>query len=635
MASTSSRYSLRSKSKPDPTSADEKQPAALEQPSTPQPKKPSRTQKAVERTPRALGKRKRSDTNEIKLSESAVKPSIDEIHLHETLESLKPLVDHLQGVKCHHCQIHLLTKASTSQHLDAWTSRKDSNTAACVLHCPSVSCDASTCLGCGSPASATSKPADRRIFKSFNHKSDSARGSPLTSSCCKMGSIVTVWMLLAYFDDHFDAELAKTNPSATPPRNRPKPKKASKKKFAKSWPKGVGYAYGYDDEYLSPSYWSNASNTSKSPPESKEKSFPLGEHLAFEKQSSGLIKMLAGAAEEISRHGLKEETSTSSAGRKTKSKHDAFQKASSAQSAAIPPTDENRLHVLLTSLFQLSHLPGKLAELLRNDSVESATEYSELYEACMDLLDALLGSDQCKALLSSPYNSKDCYHSLSNIVLNEGENLKANGFRAEKATPLADSMTNLLKATRSLIQSARVAPEVYSDEAGKKQLGLCERIDRTGRRVEEAFGKVTCMKDEKATRTDVPVERLQLVDEKTLKSRYCFIHESKFDKTVASRRMRTLYQEISVLTTSLPDGVFLKVAMDRPDMLKALIVGPEGTPYEGSLFEFDILCPERYPQTPPKVSCSTASSNGLRLNPNLYENGKVFFSTCMALFTTF
>jgi hypothetical protein len=40
--------------------------------------------------------------------------------------------------------------------------------------------------------------------------------------------------------------------------------------------------------------------------------------------------------------------------------------------------------------------------------------------------------------------------------------------------------------------------------------------------------------------------------------------------------MRALTMEIADMTTSLPDGIFLKVEEGRPDIMKCLIVGPQG-----------------------------------------------------------
>ena len=47
--------------------------------------------------------------------------------------------------------------------------------------------------------------------------------------------------------------------------------------------------------------------------------------------------------------------------------------------------------------------------------------------------------------------------------------------------------------------------------------------------------------------------------------------------------------------------------------MKALISGPSGTPYAGGLFEFDILFPADYPQSPPKVAIVTTGAGTVRV----------------------
>lgn len=69
---------------------------------------------------------------------------------------------------------------------------------------------------------------------------------------------------------------------------------------------------------------------------------------------------------------------------------------------------------------------------------------------------------------------------------------------------------------------------------------------------------------------------------------------------------------------------------DRPDVLKALIIGPEGTPYENGCFEFDLLLPATYPEQPPEVLLVTTGGGSVRFNPNLYNCGKV----CLSLLGT-
>lgn len=118
----------------------------------------------------------------------------------------------------------------------------------------------------------------------------------------------------------------------------------------------------------------------------------------------------------------------------------------------------------------------------------------------------------------------------------------------------------------------------------------------------------------------------------------------------------------------LIDGVFVRVYEDRMDLLRAVIVGAYGTPYQDGLFFFDFHLPPEYPDVPPvrfsknfifrtylysksyvflpnflssltHLFFSTGlvmpqsayyHSGGWRINPNLYEEGKV----CLSLLNT-
>lgn len=47
------------------------------------------------------------------------------------------------------------------------------------------------------------------------------------------------------------------------------------------------------------------------------------------------------------------------------------------------------------------------------------------------------------------------------------------------------------------------------------------------------------------------------------------------------------------------DTIFVRVYESRMDLLRAVIVGPAGTPYHDGLFVFDVLFPPTYPDVPP------------------------------------
>ncbi len=64
------------------------------------------------------------------------------------------------------------------------------------------------------------------------------------------------------------------------------------------------------------------------------------------------------------------------------------------------------------------------------------------------------------------------------------------------------------------------------------------------------------------------------------------------------------------------------------DLFSVMILGPPRTPYEDGLFFFDVQLPGSYPSSPPAVHYISYCSD--RLNPNLYEDGKV----CVSLLGT-
>lgn len=47
------------------------------------------------------------------------------------------------------------------------------------------------------------------------------------------------------------------------------------------------------------------------------------------------------------------------------------------------------------------------------------------------------------------------------------------------------------------------------------------------------------------------------------------------------------------------ETIFVRAYETRMDLLRAVIVGPAGTPYHDGLFVFDIHFPPPYPDTPP------------------------------------
>jgi ubiquitin-conjugating enzyme E2 O len=93
------------------------------------------------------------------------------------------------------------------------------------------------------------------------------------------------------------------------------------------------------------------------------------------------------------------------------------------------------------------------------------------------------------------------------------------------------------------------------------------------------------------------------------------------------RWAKRIQTEWAALEASLPDSIYLHVYEGRMDLMRAVIVGAAGTPYHDNLFFFDFHFPPEYPNSPPLAQYH---SGGLRVNPNLYESGKV----CLSLLNT-
>ncbi|XVF40495.1 hypothetical protein PTKIN_Ptkin01aG0118000 [Pterospermum kingtungense] len=112
-------------------------------------------------------------------------------------------------------------------------------------------------------------------------------------------------------------------------------------------------------------------------------------------------------------------------------------------------------------------------------------------------------------------------------------------------------------------------------------------------------------------------------------SDHYFLSENKaLDASQVKRSwLKKVQQEWIILEKNVPETIYIRVYEERMDLLRAALIGAPGTPYHDGMFFFDIFLPPEYPYEPPLVHYH---SGGLRLNPNLYESGKV----CLSLLNT-
>ncbi|KAK9077023.1 hypothetical protein SSX86_005358 [Deinandra increscens subsp. villosa] len=90
-----------------------------------------------------------------------------------------------------------------------------------------------------------------------------------------------------------------------------------------------------------------------------------------------------------------------------------------------------------------------------------------------------------------------------------------------------------------------------------------------------------------------------------------------------------MMKEWKNLEEKLPETIFVRVYEGRMDLLRAVIIGPKGTPYHDGLFFFDVYFPSMFPFHLPVVRYH---SGGFDINPHMFECGEVRLSLFRADF---
>lgn len=72
-------------------------------------------------------------------------------------------------------------------------------------------------------------------------------------------------------------------------------------------------------------------------------------------------------------------------------------------------------------------------------------------------------------------------------------------------------------------------------------------------------------------------------------------------KNFSPQAIEKISRECDILNQGLPDSILVRANKVKPDLLRAVIIGPEGTPHYDGLFFFDIYIPSKFPELPPKI----------------------------------
>jgi ubiquitin-protein ligase len=109
--------------------------------------------------------------------------------------------------------------------------------------------------------------------------------------------------------------------------------------------------------------------------------------------------------------------------------------------------------------------------------------------------------------------------------------------------------------------------------------------------------------------------------------------DSSGEKSMGQIKTRKWHSELVQYAINLPvtpqGSIFVRVHESRLDLVRALITGPEDTPYQNGCFFFDFHMRD-YPTSPPNGNLLTTGGGTVRFNPNLYNCGKI----CLSLLGT-
>lgn len=409
------------------------------------------------------------------------------------------------------------------EHIETWLAGAQRIPPASQLSGLSCSrCFQATCAGCGFEPTL----GQENIFTSAG----------VVNSCCSRGRLYSIWLLLSHFDEQ---ELL-----AKKVENRPRSAKVKKPKSsypymppgAMAEANGIGYAGGWE------AYYDPHHTPAASPLVNPEEECP----------------------DDITTLTLKILTA-------------------SIPSEGISDTilDE------LTCLFRYSLLFDRLAGLIRNDSIADLVERKDLYGSVFSFLEAISEHRDLRNLLfERRLNLKNTPGLTALCTMPETRLVIVDAMREDRLPSIFAYGNNIFKQSSTFMKMIGKTPQ-GSAEHSKESVRMCNTVIKVyGKMRQEEILDITTTPDlchREMWAKYCEDNRVTFTDDVLSLHRF----STQFNGLKSSNtkgRLSAIGKEIANMTTSLPSGIFLKVAESRSDVMKALIVGIEGTPYAGGLF---------------------------------------------------
>ena len=368
-------------------------------------------------------------------------------------------------------------------------------------------CSKSTCIAC--PGKGESTVSDMNGIK--------------VSWCCSRGRLFIIWVLLCGFDQVYCDR--KRREASTSGANR-----------SASSGSGVGYGHGFGS-------WVD--------------------NQPFGNLPSG--PMRRGLAPEDGRKAKAENAE------KRTDRFDMMVFAFLARLCPSPGNDQDSSMLLssfdvrppkaVVSMLVNSKILDKAAELLRNDSLDNATQRTDLYMALIAFL---------KRVGVHTASKQDVIFN-DRVVLPDNVNLLTLSFTgasskaSETASSLADGLRRLNIQSDMMMRGAQKARNEFQDKLGQDMLWLCREISdlSTHLQIEQWWAQTAG----KMSAPAVDYGVVEVSDDQIWPT-YSYAREARGLTQSPAGRIRRLITEITSLKTGLSSGIYVKHAMSRLDVMK-------------------------------------------------------------------
>ncbi|KAG4441443.1 hypothetical protein IFR05_003049 [Cadophora sp. M221] len=505
--------------------------------------------------------------------------------LDKDLRLLRKLYENFISLKCRDCKSSL-SLGSLEKNFKTWLSNAKCSSPNPISGIFCKRCKKYTCIGCRKKPSLGNKPISTPAAQ--------------VNNCCDRGRLFGIWILLARFDE-LEVEVRRDS---------------SKQVQAERAPCQPGEGVGYNQEglFLLKHVWKKFGGatvddiqnmpelmTTKEVLKGMQNLIVLDDNYEWDfyvnKVEIARMFQQAVAPSNDTNADLNDHQ---------QNRRDTVKFDLKASFDKHPPVE-------LFPMLILSFLFENVGILLRNDSIEDMTRRSELYHAMLEFVNVMASH---KKLIQQLITGR--------VSIKRSLGLQALA-TAKSPAKLFNTRPSSLEPSLAACASesykhAKAFRDLASNPAISKDAPLATPSSKPG---DHAWS--TYSDSHKVTFSDA------VLDEHMCRDQFMKIVESP------RGRMAALRNEIASLTTSLPRGIFLKISETRPDVMKALIIGADGTPYEGGLFAFNLFLPQNWPEVPPifyfamYMGFDDSTEPNAHINPNIHRDGLV----CLSLLNTF